>query len=81
MAFQNPFHPASQSTPEVRKSFGLTLLEVKREVKLATASLFLPNPQALTNVCSQLFGGVWGHLWDLKDHITIGLHGGSGNGA
>lgn len=56
-------------------------LEIKREIKLTPASLLLLLPWPLTNVCSQLLGGVWGHLRDLEDHITIGLHGGSGNGA
>lgn len=54
---------------------GVTFLETNREVKLA--SLLLPGPWALTDVCSQLLGGMRGHRWDLEDPITIGLHGGS----
>lgn len=35
----------------------------------------------LTDVGDQLLGGVRGQLRDLQDHVTVGLHGGSGNGA
>lgn len=38
-------------------------------------------PWGPTNVSGQLLGGVWRQLGDLEDHVTVGLHRGSGDRA